>query len=235
MTYPAYLPTDRRYVHGEWPVSRHKFMSNAEQRVLHATAKTGQELRLTYAIQTTEVVQEFLYHYDAMYGMQYAFELPKEVYTGWDGNKNLLGRKQFWQYKDVPRITSQKGRIATLQVTLVVATTQAIRSLTTSDFGPGSGDGGDNGGGDNGPSPQPCLIQVFNAGDQDWADWTINYHDIKIIADAKYCSTQQQMRFRSETKTDYERIIRAYGIRVSQFGPAEYDIKCVGATQSINS
>lgn len=85
------------------------------------------------------------------------------------------------------------------------------------------------------PSTQPCLIQVFNAGDQDWADWTINYHAIQIIADAKDCRTQQQNRFRSETKTDYERTIRAYGIRVSQFGPAEYDIKCVGETQSTNN
>lgn len=127
MTYPAYEPTDRRYVHGEWPITRHRFMANTEQRVLHATAKTGQELRLTYANQTTEIVQQFLYHYDAMYGMQYAFEIPNEVYEGWDGSKDLLGRKQLWQYKDIPRITSQKGLIATLQVTLVVATTQAIR------------------------------------------------------------------------------------------------------------
>lgn len=127
MTYPAYEPTDRRYVHGEWPITRHRFMANTEQRVLHATAKTGQELRLTYANQTTEIVQQFLYHYDAMYGMQYAFEIPNEVYEGWDGSKDLLGRKQLWQYKDIPRITSQKGLIATLQVTLVVATSQAIR------------------------------------------------------------------------------------------------------------
>ena len=143
MTFPSYIPTDRRYVHGAWPISRHKFMSNTEQRVLHATAKTGQEIRLTYSNQTTEVVQQFLYHYDAMYGMQYAFELPDEVYAGWTESKKLMGNKQLWQYKDVPRITSQKGEIATLQVTLVAAPTQAIRAPEPAAE---SGDGGDGGG-----------------------------------------------------------------------------------------
>lgn len=151
MTYPAYYPTDRRYVHGEWPVSRHKFMANTEQRMLHATAKTSQELRLVYANQTTEVIQQFLYHYDAMYGMQYAFKLPPEVYEGWKENKSVLGSKQFWQYKDAPRITSQKGQIATLQVTLVTATTTAeskstgncppVKPLPPLPPGPGPGDG----------------------------------------------------------------------------------------------
>lgn len=122
MTFPSYIPTDRRYVHGEWPITRHRFMSNGEQRMLHATAKTQQELRLTYANQSTEIVQQFLNHYDSMYGVQNSFALPNEVYGGWSGSQDLMGSQQFWQYKSSPRITSQKGEIATLQVTLITAT-----------------------------------------------------------------------------------------------------------------
>ena len=121
--FPTYHPTDRRYVHGEWPMTRHRFMSNTEQRVLHASAKTGQELRLTYANQTTEVVEQFAIHYDQVLGSQYAFDLPKEVLIGWEGGNTLVGIKQKWKYKTDPLITSQRGLYATLQITLVAAST----------------------------------------------------------------------------------------------------------------
>ena len=121
--FPTYHPTDRRYVHGEWPMTRHRFMSNTEQRVLHASAKTGQELRLTYANQTTEVVEQFAIHYDQVLGSQYAFDLPREVLIGWEGGNTLVGIKQKWKYKTDPLITSQRGLYATLQITLVAAST----------------------------------------------------------------------------------------------------------------
>ena len=39
-------------------------MSNAEQRVLHGTSKTDQELRLTFANRRTEDMEVFARHYD---------------------------------------------------------------------------------------------------------------------------------------------------------------------------
>lgn len=190
MTFPSYHPTDRRYVHGAWPISRHKFMSNTEQRVLHATAKTGQEIRLTYSNQTTEVVQQFLYHYDAMYGMQYAFELPDEVYAGWTESKKLMGNKQLWQYKDVPRITSQKGEIATLQVTLVAAPTQAIRAPEPAADGGGGGDGG---GGDGGDDPNLWLPPPPPEDDPPGTRYkfTVKAGERSISGDIYWCDTER--------------------------------------------
>lgn len=126
MTFPTYLPTDRRYVHGEWPMKRHKFMANTEQRTLYATTKTGQELRLVYANQNTNVVETFMFHYNAMFGTQYAFDVPREALVGWDGGTAVMGLNQKWRYKQAPRITSQKGLLATLEVTLVTANVQDL-------------------------------------------------------------------------------------------------------------
>jgi hypothetical protein len=125
-TFPAYNPTDRRYVHGEWPMKRHKFMANTEQRTLYATTKTGQELRLVYANQSTNVVETFMFHYNAMFGTQYAFDVPRQALVGWDGGTAVMGLNQKWRYKQAPRITSQKGLLATLEVTLVTANVQDL-------------------------------------------------------------------------------------------------------------
>lgn len=127
MTFPNHLPADRRYVHGSWPISRHRFMSNKEQRVLHATAKVGQELRLTFANRTPAVIQQYFDHYNQTYGTQYAFEIPQEVFVGWSESRNLLGQQLLWQYKDAPRITSQRGTFGTLEVTLIAATTGGLQ------------------------------------------------------------------------------------------------------------
>ena len=126
MTFPNHLPADRRYIHGSWPITRHRFMSNTEQRVLHATAKVGQELRLTYANRTPEVIQQYFDHYNQSYGTQYAFEIPREVFVGWSESRNLLGQQLLWQYKQAPRITSQRGTFGTLEVTLIAATTGGL-------------------------------------------------------------------------------------------------------------
>ena len=122
MTYPSYRPTDRRYVHGDWPVTRHRFMSNRMQEMLFATAKTGEELRLTYANQTTEQISKFLCHYDSVEGTQRDFELPKEVGAGWTGGDKLISLNRTWRYKDTPRVTSNRGLLSTLEVTLVTST-----------------------------------------------------------------------------------------------------------------
>lgn len=126
INFPAYNPTNRRYVHGDWPIKRHKFMRNTEQRLLCATAKVGQELRLSYANQPTEVIQAFFNHYDSVYGQGNSFKLPKETLAGWKGKTELMGFKQLWHYKTEPRVTSNRGLISTLEITLVVATDKFI-------------------------------------------------------------------------------------------------------------
>ena len=131
MTYPTYNPTDRRYVHGDWPTKRHKFMANTEQRMLYATAKVDQEMRLTYANQPSQVIHEFLCHYDSVYGQTVGFKLPTEVGAGWKGGKQLIGLNQVWRYKEQPRVTSNRGLISTLEVTLTAATDQ-IQPLSCS-------------------------------------------------------------------------------------------------------
>ena len=125
-TFPNHLPADRRYIHGSWPISRHRFMSNREQRMLHATAKTGQELRLTFANRTPEIIQHYFDHYNEAYGTQYAFTIPPRVFTGWAPSADLLGKNLLWQYKEPPRIRSQRGRFGTLEVTLTTATTGGL-------------------------------------------------------------------------------------------------------------
>lgn len=137
MTFPNHLPADRRYVHGSWPITRHRFMSNTEQRVLHATAKVGQELRLTYANRTPAVIQQYFDHYNQSYGTQYAFDIPQEVFVGWSESRNLLGQQLLWQYKQAPRITSQRGTFGTLEVTLIAASTGGL--LSTASLGECSG------------------------------------------------------------------------------------------------
>ena len=116
-------------------MTRHRFMSNTEQRVLHASAKNGQEIRLTYANQTTEVIEQFAIHYDQVLGSQYAFDLPDQVFIGWEGGKTLVGSNQKWKYKTEPVITSQRGLFATLQVTLIAASTTDLAAPSSNQSG----------------------------------------------------------------------------------------------------
>ena len=122
MNYPNYIPSTRRYVHGDWPVKRHFFMANSDQRILHSNAKTGKELRLSYANLSTEKIQNFLFHYDHVLGKQAAFQLPPEVFGGWTEVKLIFGSDLYWRYKESPRITSQRGLYATVELTLQLAT-----------------------------------------------------------------------------------------------------------------
>lgn len=130
MAYPIFEPSSRSYSHGEWPVSRQKFMTGRSQQMLFATAKAIQRLRLRYDNRPLADFDAFLDHFDSTFGTNKGFTLPEPVvFAGWDktsGDNQRFGADLLWRYSQAPRIRSQRGGIGTIEIDLQTVQSPSI-------------------------------------------------------------------------------------------------------------
>jgi len=125
MDFPTFAPSSRVYTHGEWPVSRHKFMTGRSQQMLHANGKGKQRLRLRYDNALLKNLDYFIAHFNRQRGTHTGFYLTAKVmYAGWDGIKGTnndnrrFGFGLKWRYSKPPRIRSQRGKYGTIEIEL---------------------------------------------------------------------------------------------------------------------
>ena len=135
MTFPTFEPSSRTYEHGEFPVSRHKFMTGRSQQLLHANKKSNQRLRLTYDNRPLKDFDYFLEHFNAQRGTHGSFPLtPNVLFAGWNNKKGdaaRMGYDQRWRYTKEPRIRSRRGKYGSMEIEL--QTTENVLSYPTHD------------------------------------------------------------------------------------------------------
>ena len=125
MGFPKLIPSNRRFQSGNFPVTRHKMMSNAKQSMLFATSAFNAQLRLTYENRTPSEIAEFIAHYDELKGTHGSFAFEEgwkdEVWGGWTKRNidvQLLAINGRWRYAAPPRISQPKFGVATIEIAL---------------------------------------------------------------------------------------------------------------------
>ena len=126
MTFPSLIPSSRRFRPSQWPVARQKFMTGDKQSTLFASRAYRAELQLSYANRTPSEVALFMAHYDQLKGTYESFVFPSDwadsVWGGWSratADERILAINGRWRYASPPRISQQKGKTATIQITLL--------------------------------------------------------------------------------------------------------------------
>jgi len=126
MSFPALIPSSRRFTPSQFPVTRHKFMTGQKQSMLFASNAYKAELRLVYANRTPTEIALFMAHYDKQDGTHSSFKFPgkwaEQVWGGWDSvnkDEKILAINGRWRYAAPPRITQQRGKVATAEVVLL--------------------------------------------------------------------------------------------------------------------
>jgi len=131
MDFPTFQPSSRTYSHGEWPVSRAKFMTGRSQQMLHANGKTKQRLNLRYDNARLENLDYFIAHFNEQRGTHKGFRINETVlHAGRSrraGDNKRMGMNMRWRYTKAPRIRSQRGKYGTIEIELeTVGTTDTF-------------------------------------------------------------------------------------------------------------
>lgn len=120
MTYPKLRPSSRDYIPGDWAQKRYKALSGAETRIRYGDKRTDAKLTLQYQnVQDTEA-DDFLAHYDSVFGTFQSFTLPTEALAGWTGTSYIpnVSAMQF-RYSDPPQIKSVSPGVSSVSIKLV--------------------------------------------------------------------------------------------------------------------
>ena len=126
MAFPPLIPSSRRFTPSQFPITRHKFMTGQKQSMLFATNAYKAELRLVYANRSTSEIALLMAHYDQQEGTHSSFKFPgkwaEQVWGGWNDvgqDEETLATSGRWRYGAPPRITQQRGKVATAEVVVV--------------------------------------------------------------------------------------------------------------------
>ena len=120
MTYPQLSPSSRNYAPGDWAQKKYKAMSGAETRIRYGNKRTDAKLTLQYQNLQDSQADDFLAHYDSVFGTFQSFTLPTETLAGWTGSSYIpnVSTMQF-RYRKPPQIKSIRPGISSVAVELV--------------------------------------------------------------------------------------------------------------------
>ena len=131
MPFPDYVPSERSFNPGDWPVSRYTSQNGAEIRILRGSNRVNAQLQLTFNNVTDTVADEFLAHYREVQGtfQSWNFGSDPKVFVGWTASDSTELEAYpwglSWRYDGPPDIAQvKKGRSnVRIQLTAVIATT----------------------------------------------------------------------------------------------------------------
>jgi hypothetical protein len=120
MAYPALRPTSRDFDPGSYPVKSFRAQSGAEVRILYGSRRTDQALTLGYDNIPDSDAQQFVTHFDEVFGTFSTFALPDSVRSGWSAAANTLDAVTgaAWRYDAAPTITSVRPGRSSVRVSL---------------------------------------------------------------------------------------------------------------------
>ena len=159
MPFPELAPTSRTFEAGDYPIKTFTSQSGVETRILYGSRRTRQRMSLTYQNIFDHQAEEFIDHYDEVFGTLNPFSIASEgtadgAKTGWnafdvpdpvttpypagindDGNAYLAGK---YEIKVTPKtlVEGQSFKITTLGKPDATVTTKysAKNNLTLDDF-----------------------------------------------------------------------------------------------------
>lgn len=90
MPFPTLAPTSRTFDAGDYPIKTFTSQSGVETRILYGSRRTGQKMSLTYQNIFDHQAEEFVEHYDEVFGTLNAFSIASVgtadgAKTGWNG------------------------------------------------------------------------------------------------------------------------------------------------------
>ena len=125
MAYPAFVPSTRSFLPGDYPTKRFVSQSGVETRVLYGTKETGSTLSLTYKNLADSDADDFIGHYRDMKGTYTTFDLSDSVASslrgGWTGTASRIDKPTgtLWRYAAAPQVTSVAPGISNVKVDLI--------------------------------------------------------------------------------------------------------------------
>ena len=89
MPFPTLAPTSRTFEAGDYPIKTFTSQSGVETRILYGSRRTGQKMSLTYQNIFDHQAEEFVDHYDEVFGTLNPFSIASEgtadgAKTGWN-------------------------------------------------------------------------------------------------------------------------------------------------------
>lgn len=129
MPFPTGLkPSSRTFEPGDYPIKRFTSQSGVETRILYGTRRTGQKMSLTYQNILDSEAEDFVNHYDEVFGTLNPFIIATANTTdgaksGWNGiSAGTIGAGSYssgWRYEGPPQLTQVRPGISTVTVNLI--------------------------------------------------------------------------------------------------------------------
>ena len=94
MPFPTLAPTSRTFEAGDYPIKTFTSQSGVETRIIYGSRRTGQRMSLTYQNIFDHQAEEFIDHYDEVFGTLNPFSIASEGLAD--------GAKSGWNAFDVP-------------------------------------------------------------------------------------------------------------------------------------
>jgi|TARA_B100000085_G_C18504721_1_gene497051 hypothetical protein len=90
MPFPTLAPTSRTFEAGDYPIKTFTSQNGVETRIIYGSRRTGQKMSLTYQNIFDHQAEEFIDHYDEVFGTLNPFSIASVgtadgAKTGWNG------------------------------------------------------------------------------------------------------------------------------------------------------
>ena len=118
-SFPAIVPTGRRYGFGLFPVTSETSTLGGSVRFLHGTTRYGIELELDYQLISEAEAFQIRTHYRGQDGGTRSFMLPSAIWTGHSSPANIVPLGTTWLYVQQPEETHRSGLLFDVAVKLL--------------------------------------------------------------------------------------------------------------------
>lgn len=103
-TFPALIPSSRRFTPGTFPHTTIASMSGRTARVRHGDVRVNQTVALEFIALTEAQMLEILTHYRNREGRFKSFDIPEEIWSGTATPSWFTPSGYRWLYRDQPQV-----------------------------------------------------------------------------------------------------------------------------------
>jgi hypothetical protein len=118
-TFPAIVPSRRRYGLGLFPVTTQAGFGGGSVRFLHGNRRYGIQLELGYEFLSQSEAQTLRDHYRGQDGGHRSFLLPNVIWAGHSDPANIVPLGTPWVYSEQPAETHRSGLLFDVSVRLL--------------------------------------------------------------------------------------------------------------------
>jgi hypothetical protein len=118
-TFPAIVPSRRRYGVGLFPVTTQTGFGGGSFRFLHGNRRYGIQLELGYEYLGQAEAQTLRDHYRGQDGGHRSFLLPNVIWSGHSSPANIVPLGTAWVYAEQPAETHRSGLLFDVGVRLL--------------------------------------------------------------------------------------------------------------------